>query len=66
MWRGLRGAGERGEWGGRGRPFACPLVGERRLGFLVASELEMGGVGGKARLGGGDGRGGVLSFLARG
>lgn len=34
--------------------------------FLVASVPEMGGVGGKARLGGGEGRGGVSSFFAGG
>jgi len=31
--------------------------------FLTTSEPEAGGVGGRARFGGGEGRGGVLSFL---
>lgn len=34
--------------------------------FLTTSEPDAGGVGGRARLGGGEGRGGVLSFLLLG
>ena len=42
-------------------------VGEGRLDvglcFLITSDPEAGGVGGRARLGGGDGKGGVVSFF---
>lgn len=66
-WRSCSGGGERGSPGGRGSSFVFESVGEGRLDvgfcFLMTSDPEAGGVGGRARLGGGDGRGGVVSFL---
>lgn len=56
--------------GGSGSSFVFESVGERRLEdglyFLTTSEPDAGGVGGSARLGGGDGRGGVISFFPLG
>lgn len=54
--------------GGSGRSFVFGSVGEGRLDdgfcFFMTSDPEAGGVGGRARLGGGEGRGGVSSFFA--
>jgi hypothetical protein len=66
-WRSCSGCGERGSAGGRVSSFVLESVGEGRLDvglcFLITSDPEAGGVGGRARLGGGDGKGGVVSFL---
>lgn len=55
-------------FGGSGSSFVFESVGEGRLEvgfcFLTTSEPEAGGVGGRARFGGGEGRGGVVSFFA--
>lgn len=65
-WRSWSGGGERGSAGGSGSSFVLESVCDGRLEvglcFLITSEPEAGGVGGRARLGGGDGRGGVVSF----
>lgn len=69
-WRSWRGGGERGSLGGSGSSFVLAFVGDGRsevcLCLLITSEPETGGVGGRARFGGGDGRGGVVSFFALG
>jgi hypothetical protein len=66
-WRSWRGGGERISFGGTGSSFVFESVGEGRLEFgfcfLMTSEPDTGGVGGRARFGGGEGRGGVVSFL---
>jgi hypothetical protein len=66
--RSWRGGGDKISFGRRGSSFVLESVGDGRLEvgfcFLTTSEPEAGGVGGRARLGGGEGRGGVLSFFA--
>jgi hypothetical protein len=66
-WRSWRGGGKRISFGGSGSSFVLESVGEGRLEvgfcFLMTSEPDTGGVGGRARFGGGEGRGGVVSFL---
>jgi hypothetical protein len=69
-WRSCSGGGERGSLGGSGSSFVLESVGEGRLDvglcLLMTSDPEAGGVGGRARLGGGDGNGGVVSFFTLG
>lgn len=67
--RSWRGGGGKISFGGRGSSFVLESVGEGRFEvgfcFFTTSEPEAGGVGGRARFGGGEGRGGVVSFFAR-
>ena len=69
-WRSWRGGGERDSLGCSGSSFVLESVGDGRLDvglcFLITSDPEAGGVGGRARLGGGDGSGGVVSFFTLG